>query len=160
MANIRLADGSILNQNINVKRRDRLSVRHTITPSASQKIQLANAGLQWVRSSNVSGVGVDGNDLIIRFLNGSLYRYPNQAKLFDNMMKSSSKGHFVWERLRRPKVAYQKIGTLPFDNDPQVSDEDIFNLVDREGLEVAQRLAQLGVAVLPLENPILGLFRP
>ena len=160
MANIRLVDGSTLNQNINVKARDRLTVRHTITPSANQKIQLANAGLQWVRSSNVSGVGVSGNDLIIRFLNGSLYQYSGQAKLFDNMMKANSKGHFVWVKLRRTNIPYQKIGTLPFDDDAQVSDEEIFRLVDQEGLEVAARLAQLGVFVAPEVNDLIGLFRP
>ena len=38
----------------------------------------------------------------------------NQAKLFEDMLKSNSKGHFVWVKLRRPKVAYKKIGSLPF----------------------------------------------
>ena len=115
---------------------------------------------KWVRSSNVSGVGVSDNDLIIRFHNGSLYQYSGMGKRFDDMLKSNSKGHWVWVHLRRKNVPYKKIGSLPFDTDTQVSDEDIFTLVDQEGLEVAQRLAQLGVTVLPIENDLIGLFRP
>ena len=116
-------------------------------PSASEKIALANNGLQWVLSSNVSALGVNDNDLIIRFQNGSLYKYPNQAKLYEPMLQSNSKGHFVWVKLRRPKVAYQKIGALPLENDIETTDEDIFNLVDLEGLAVMARLQQLGMFI-------------
>ena len=77
-------------------------------PNVSEKIQLANNGLQWVLSSNVSALGTNEDSLIIRFHNGSFYEYPNQAKLFEDMLKSNSKGHFVWVKLRRPKVAYKK----------------------------------------------------
>ena len=116
-------------------------------PSASEKIALANNGLQWVLSSNVSALGVNDNDLIIRFQNGSLYKYPNQAKLYEPMLQSNSKGHFVWVKLRRPKVAYQKIGALPLENDIETTDEDIFNLVDLEGLAVMARLQALGMFI-------------
>ena len=59
-----------------------------LRPDPAEKIQLANNGLQWVLSSNVSGIGTQDDSLIVRFHNGSMYEYPNQAKLFDQMMKS------------------------------------------------------------------------
>ena len=44
--------------------------RYRMNPS--EKIQLANNGLQWVLSSNVSAIGVSGKDLVIWFHNGSM----------------------------------------------------------------------------------------
>ena len=44
-------------------------------PDPAEKIALANNGLQWVLSSNVSAIGTNGNDLIVRFHNGSLNIY-------------------------------------------------------------------------------------
>ena len=128
-------------------------------PSPSEKIQLANNGLQWVLSSNVSGIGINGKDLIIRFHNGSMYLYPNQAHLYDDMMKSNSKGRFVWQRLRRTRVAYRKIGTLPFKDDVDVADEDMFTLIDMQGLEMVARLQALGMFV-PNAPTVLELFTP
>lgn len=46
-------------------------------------------------SSNVSAVGTDGDDLIVRFVNGSLYQYSKVADLYRPMLESNSKGHFV-----------------------------------------------------------------
>lgn len=125
-----------------------------LRPNPAEKIQLANAGLQWVLSSNVSGIGVNDNDLIIRFHNGSIYEYPNQAKLFEPMMNSNSKGGFVWARLRRPRVAYRKIGALPFKDDDQVTDDEVFALVDREGLALLARLTQMGLYVPNGNTPL------
>lgn len=116
-------------------------------PSVSEKLQLANNGLQWVLSSNVSAVGVSGRDLVIRFHNGSLYLYPDKASLYEPLLNSNSKGHFVWERLRKTNASFVKIGSLPFKDDAQVTDEDILELVDKEGVEVLNRLLQLGVFV-------------
>ena len=128
-------------------------------PNPSEKIQLANNGLQWVLSSNVSALGVNKNDLIIRFHNGSLYLYPNQAKLFEPMLQSNSKGHFVWVKLRKPKVAYRKIGTLPFKDDEQVTDDELFKLVDTQGLALEQRLVDMGMFIPDIPNglDLLGL---
>jgi hypothetical protein len=116
-------------------------------PNPAEKVKLENNGLQWVLSSNVSAVGTNNDDLIIRFHNGSLYEYPNQAKLYEPMLRSNSKGHFVWVKLRRPKVAYQKIGSLPLAGDTQVTDEDIFNLVDLAGLAMMAKLEQMGMFI-------------
>jgi hypothetical protein len=95
----------------------------------------------------VSAVGVDSGDLIVRFQNGSLYRYPNQAKLYEPMLQSNSKGHFVWVKLRRPKLSYQKIGSLPLKSDIEFSDKDIFDLIDLEGLAVMTKLQALGMFI-------------
>ena len=118
-----------------------------IRPSPTEKIQLANSGLQWVLSSNVSAVGEDGEDLIVRFHNGSMYRYFGAGKLFDAMLKSNSKGHFVWAKLRRPKVAYMKIGSLSFRGDEEVTDDDLFSLIDNEGLALMRRLEAFGLFI-------------
>ena len=123
-------------------------------PNVSEKIQLANNGLQWVLSSNVSALGTNEDSLIIRFHNGSLYEYPNQAKLFEDMLKSNSKGHFVWVKLRRPKVAYKKIGSLPFKSDSEVTDEEIFKLVELQGLAVMKRLQQMGMFIPNIEQTL------
>jgi len=110
-------------------------------------MKLFDAGLQWVLCSNVSGVGTSDDDLIIRFHNASLYKYFGQAKLFDAMLNSNSKGHFVWAKLRKPKVAYQKIGSLPLDQDTQVSDDELFKVIDTRGIAVEERLLALGMFI-------------
>ena len=126
-------------------------------PDPAEKIALANNGLQWVLSSNVSAIGTNGNDLIVRFHNGSLYSYPGQAKLYKSMLASNSKGHFVWVKLRYPKLAYNKIGSLPMKNDIETTDEDIFNLVDLAGLAVFDRLRELGMFIPNITNNTMGL---
>ena len=42
---------------------------------AAERFELAKEGFQAVQSSNVSAVGKSGDDLMIRFHNGSVYRY-------------------------------------------------------------------------------------
>ena len=121
-------------------------------PNVSEKVQLANTGLQWVLSSNVSAVGVDGQDLIVRFHNGSLYAYDKQAYHFDKMLQSNSKGHYVWVHLRRKGVPYRKIGALPFKSDDQVTDEEIFELVKNDGMAFENRLERMGLAVIRTSN--------
>lgn len=123
-------------------------------PSPNEKVQLAQEGLQWVLSSNVSAVGKDGNDLIIRFHNGSLYRYFGQADLYDAMLASNSKGHFVWVKLRKPKVAYAKIGSLPLSKDKALTDEQLFNMIDTGGLLTEQRLRDMGMFI-PMQEDML-----
>jgi hypothetical protein len=75
-------------------------------------------------------VGVKGESLIIRFHNGSMYEYPNQASQYENMLKSNSKGKWVWRNLRRKNVLYRKIGVLPLPDDIGVTDEEIFQEID------------------------------
>ncbi len=104
--------------------------------SPSENVYLANRGLQQVESSNVSSIGRVDNDLIIRFHNGSLYKYPGNGSLYEDMLNSNSKGKFVWDRLRgrirnQHKVPYEKIGVMPLPDDIGVTDEEIFDELDR-----------------------------
>lgn len=111
--------------------------RFNHTPAEKQ--YLDNRGLRAVQSSNVSAVGRVNDDLIIRFHNGSVYRYPDNGHLLDDMLASSSKGKFVWDRLRgrrkgRHMVPYDKpggLGKIPLPDDIDVTDEEIFAELDR-----------------------------
>lgn len=115
--------------------------------SPDERNYLAQQGLQAVQSSNVSAVGVIDNNLIIRFINGSLYVYYGQEDKFDNILRSNSKGHWVWVNLRRKPVRYEKIGTLPLPSDEQLEDEDIFNLVEREAVETERAFKAMGLYI-------------
>ena len=96
-----------------------------ILPSDNSIDVLQSQGFEWVFSSNVSAATTRGNNLIIRFHNGSLYSYKGQAKLYENLMAAASKGKWVWRFLRRPGVPYAKIGTLPLPEDTIETDEEI-----------------------------------
>jgi len=128
-------------------------------PNAYEKITLANNGLQWVLSSNVSAVGVSDNDLIVRFHNGSMYKYFGKADLYDAMLASNSKGHFVWVRLRKPKAPYDKIGSLPLPSDKEVTDEQIFGVIETQGLETEARLVAMGMFIPELNIGLETLLR-
>lgn len=91
-------------------------------------------GFQPVLSSNVAGVGVKDNNLMIRFHNGSVYEYSNQANRYDDILRSNSKGKWVWSNLRRRNVPYKKVGSLPLADDIGVTDEDIFQEIDNRYL--------------------------
>lgn len=77
-----------------------------IRQSARDVLFLEELGFVEVMSSNVSAVMVDGEDLLIRFHRGEVYRYPGQGYLFNHMMRSASKGRWVWQNLRRTNVPY------------------------------------------------------
>ena len=96
-----------------------------IQPSAKSRQALRERGMSWVLSSNVSAIGRSGDDLYVRFHNGSIYVYFNKGDLFQDMYKANSKGRFVWRKLRRPNVPYKKVGSMPLDEDLDVSDEEI-----------------------------------
>lgn len=98
--------------------------RRIINSDASIK-KLKEKGFEWVFSSNVSAAAQRGKDLIIRFHNGSIYKYPNQGNNFERLMGASSKGKWVWRFLRRPNVPYSKIGSLPLPEDTIETDEEI-----------------------------------
>jgi len=102
-------------------------------PSVSEKIKLANEGLQWVLSSTISAVAIDSDDLIIRFHNGSLYSYPNQSKHYQPMLDASSKGKYFWSKIRRPGLPFSKIGSFSLKSDTNDSDEEIFQEIDNDG---------------------------
>lgn len=43
-------------------------------------------------SSNIDRVGVVGSDLVVQFMNGSIYQYKNGAEKFDLLTKAESVG--------------------------------------------------------------------
>lgn len=108
------------------KNRDFRRVKH----SAEEKIQLANKGLQHVLSSNISAIGIDGSALIVRFHNGSLYRFPNLARLYEPMLNSGSKGKYFYRKIRRPNKPFSKTGSLPLKSDIELTDIEMFDRVD------------------------------
>jgi len=106
------------------KNRDYRRYRH----SPDETSYLASKGLQHVLSSNVSAVGVVGKDLIIRFHNGSLYQYEDMAESYEDILRSNSKGKWVWRYLRRAGVPYRKIGSLPLEDDISATDDELFEM--------------------------------
>jgi len=96
-----------------------------ILHSKASEQKLEENGYEVLLSSNVSAAARRGDDLIIRFHNGSLYKYPNQGKNFLRLVAASSHGKWVWRFLRRPNKPYMKIGSLPLPEDRLVSDEEI-----------------------------------
>jgi len=118
-----------------------------IEPSQKSRQRLRERGFTWVLSSNVSAVRTYEKDLYIRFHNGSLYKYPNRANLFEPMLESSSKGRFVWNELRRKNVAYSKVGAMPLDEDVEGSDLEIMQpLIGHELMKTLQQ-RELGVSI-------------
>lgn len=66
----------------------------------------------WYRnfySSNVWKFKVKGNNLLVAFLNGSIYMYFGVGRLFLGMLRAGSKGKFVWRNLRRKEVNFIKV---------------------------------------------------
>jgi hypothetical protein len=116
--------------------------RFRFTPR--ERAFLSLNGFQPVLSSNVAGVGIRengiiigneiGTDLLIRFHNGSVYAYRNRGSDYDNILKSNSKGQWVWRNLRRRNVPYEKLGAIPLPDDIGVTDEQIFQEIDNRYL--------------------------
>jgi hypothetical protein len=106
--------------------------RYRFTPR--ERAFLGLQGLQPVLSSNVAAVGVRNTELLIRFHNGSVYSYRGKADQYENILKSNSKGKWVWRNLRRKNAPYEKIGVIPLPDDIGVTDEDIFQEIDNRYL--------------------------
>jgi hypothetical protein len=122
-------DGSVRLFDRNIQYRKYRRIRQ----STEQEIFLTNRGFTVVQSSNVSALQVVGDDLYIRFLNGSLYRYQGSANIFDKIMGSLSKGSAVWKYLRRPKKPYEKVGKIDFPKDISTAvDEELRSLTDQD----------------------------
>ena len=62
---------------------------------------------QWfqpsVESGNVAGARIEGDDLLVRFHSGAVYRYPGEAGSMGRLLGSESPGSFVWRHLRGKK---------------------------------------------------------
>lgn len=109
-----------------------------IRQTTAQKNFLANNGLQFVNSSALSSVGVQDNDLVIRFHNGSMYLYDNGAVKFDDLLNSNSKGRY-FNRQIKGKYPFKRLGKLSFPQSLQtvetvemelLSDDEIFNTLE------------------------------
>lgn len=107
-----------------------------IQPDATTRSELRRKGFTWVLSSNVSGIKTEGFDLLIRFWNGSVYRYFDRADLFDPMLQSNSKGRFVWDVLRRPAVPFEKMGSMALSQDRDQTDDELFRNIDVPSIPV------------------------
>lgn len=123
-----------------------------IRQTTAQKNFLANNGLQFVNSSALSAVGVNEDDLIIRFHNGSMYSYKNAGRLFDKQVGANSRGRY-FNRNVKGKYPFVKLTSLPFPQNIQtietaemelLSDEQIFKTIE------TQDFKQL---ISNLENP-------
>lgn len=60
-------------------------------------------------SSNVWKFIIKGKNLLVAFLDGSIYLYFGASKLFLGMVRTGSKGKYIWKNLRRKGVQYLKI---------------------------------------------------
>lgn len=81
-----------------------------------KKIRLTNADKRELRgegfvpltSSNIAGVRVSGNDLILRFHSGEEYIYPNKANFLNRFAEALSPGRFLHRTIRFAR-GYRKI---------------------------------------------------
>jgi hypothetical protein len=121
--------------------------------SEKEVLFLANIGCQWVTSSNVSAVcrfAEYPNDLVVRFINGSVYRYMNLADKYNDILKSNSKGRWVWDNLRgrvkgRHKVPYEYLGKISLPTDQDIPDEVLFDNMLYEGIASLVLLEQVNM---------------
>ena len=98
-----------------------------VRQSPQEKLQLSRAGLQHVLSSNVSAIGQDGKNLIVRFHGGATYQYSGAGDLYSSMLKSNSKGKFVWAKLIRLRVPYHKVASISLKSDEDFLDRDLMD---------------------------------
>ena len=109
------------------KGREFKRIRH----SAQEKVQLSRAGFQHVLSSNVSAIAKDGDNLVVRFHGGATYEYTGAGDLYSKMLRSNSKGKFVWRELIRKRVPFRKVGSVRLRSDAQYTDRDLMRVADR-----------------------------
>lgn len=63
---------------------------------------------EYLDSSNVAAIKMDGNNLYVRFNDGSVYVYYEAGFLFEEMANAESAGSFVHQRLKG-KFDYAKL---------------------------------------------------
>lgn len=93
--------------------KDGLREYRRIRPTSAQKQFLADNGMHFVLSSVISAITKIKDDLILRFQNGSMYKYLHAAQTYDEIMNSNSKGKFFNKKIRG-KFSYAKIKSLPY----------------------------------------------
>lgn len=60
-------------------------------------------------SSNVKAFKTRENNLLVQFLDNSIYAYFGASKLFESLYNAGSKGKWVWRNLIRTSITYAKI---------------------------------------------------
>lgn len=122
--------------------KDGLREYKRVRPTSAQKQFLADNGMHFVLSSVISATAKIKDDLILRFQNGSMYKYFGGGKLYDNLMQSNSKGKFFNKKIRG-KFKYLKINSLPYPQHIQtaqsrelemLSDEQFFKMINDSNL--------------------------
>jgi len=70
--------------------------------------------MTFVVSSNIDAVAHHSNDLIVRFKNGSAYRYLNCPRThFDALIKAESAGKYLNEVIKKGGYAYERLAFDP-----------------------------------------------
>lgn len=128
-----------------------------------EKRFIESKGFTPVLSSNVSAIARDGDTLYVRFhRGGATYSYPTSGDLFDKMLDSPSKGHFVWEYLIWKHVPYKKESLKVFKMGVASEREAPMDLMQQARIEamasaeaVRETLSTLAVlALIPVITPI------
>lgn len=125
---------------------------------AQEKMALTLQGFTPVLSSCVSALMTDGDDLLIRFHTGDVYRYPGNARYFEKILNSNSKGHYFWVYLRWPGEPFIKEGKiLKLESDIKMEVEDfIKEYVERPQIETIKYLEEIGLFIIDPNMTNLG----
>lgn len=59
-----------------------------------------------VVSSNVSSVGRDGDDLLVKFRSGTTYRYKGAGSHLQRMLQANSVGRYLNEHIKKEQYPY------------------------------------------------------
>ena len=78
------------------------------TLTNEERMELREEGFQPLRSSNIAGVALRGEDLLLRFHSGETYIYPNKAGFYQGFNEALSPGRFLWNTIRFAR-GYRKI---------------------------------------------------
>ena len=127
-------DGSILLDNTNIAYREAMTGDYKrIRQTVEQNTELGRLGYVTVNSSFISAIGVFGDNLRIRFHNGSVYEYYGFANRFDAMMRALSKGQY-FNREIRPTKNFAKLGNIDFSggNVMALEDNEVFTQIETQ----------------------------
>lgn len=125
-----------------------------IRQTTAQKNFLANNGLQFVNSSAISAVGIDGDNLIIRFHNGSMYSYRGAGYLFDKQVGANSRGRY-FNRNIKGKFPFVKLPSLPFPKSIQTAETEEMELLSDEQIFKTLETQEFKDLIRNLENPTI-----
>lgn len=54
----------------------------------------------YVNSSDLNGIAINGNNLIIKFNSGDIYEYIGAAREYDMLLNASSKGKYFYQFIK------------------------------------------------------------